>query len=189
LTARLAKPPEKERDIGGDQKAAGSFLAEKYPTGLEDYFTVCWWERRGAGLSYRADIPPETMTLQQMVADTLAVTDYLRNRFQKEKIWLMAHCGGSPIGLRAAARAPGSYYAYIGMAQMTYQLKSEMLAYEYMLKRFREMGNVKMVRKLEEAPVRMEVPLPPSYMLLRDKAMHSLGIGTKRSTGYTGRSQ
>ena len=26
------------------------FLTQRYPTGLEDYFTVVWWERRGSGL-------------------------------------------------------------------------------------------------------------------------------------------
>ncbi len=154
------------------------FLAEKYPPGLEDYFTVCWWERRGAGLSYSPNIPPETMTVEQMIADTLAVTDYLRSRFKQEKIWLMAHSGGSFIAIQAAARAPELYHAYIAVAQMSYQLKSENLAYEYMLKRFQEMGNAKMARKLEQAPVTMKVPLPPSYMSVRDPAMHTLGIGT-----------
>jgi len=27
------------------------FLTRKYPTGLENYFTVVWWEQRGSGLS------------------------------------------------------------------------------------------------------------------------------------------
>src|SRR4051794_13476915 len=38
------------------------FLTQRYPTGLEDDFTVVWWEQRGSGLSYNADIPPATMT-------------------------------------------------------------------------------------------------------------------------------
>ncbi len=41
------------------------FLTEKYPTGLEDDFTVVWWEQRGSGISYSADIPRETMTLSK----------------------------------------------------------------------------------------------------------------------------
>ena len=28
------------------------FLTQRYPTGLEDYFTVVWWEQRGSGISY-----------------------------------------------------------------------------------------------------------------------------------------
>jgi pimeloyl-ACP methyl ester carboxylesterase len=154
------------------------FLTQQYPTGLEDYFTVVWWEQRGSGLSYSTDIPPETMTLEQMISDTLAVTNYLRNRFGQEKIYLMGHSGGTFIGIQAAARAPELYYAYIGVAQMSYQLKSERLAYEYMLQQFQENGNTRMVRKLDAAPVTMTDGIPDAYLAVRDGAMHSLGIGT-----------
>jgi pimeloyl-ACP methyl ester carboxylesterase len=154
------------------------FLTERYPTGLEDYFTVVWWEQRGSGISYRANIPSETMTLEQMTSDTLEMTKYLRNRFHKEKIYLMGHSGGTFIGIQAAARAPELYYAYIGMAQMSNQLKSEKLAYDYMLQQFKANGNAKMVRKLEAAPVTMAGGVPDAYRALRDPAMHSLGIGT-----------
>ena len=154
------------------------FLTERYPTGLESDFTVVWWEQRGAGLSYSPGIPPETMTSEQFIADTLSVTSYLRNRFGKEKIYLMAHSGGTFIGIQAAARAPGLYHAYIGVAQAVNQLKSEMLAYEYMLGRFRETGNSRMARKLEAAPVTMTAGTPKAYLAVRDRAMHQLGVGT-----------
>ena len=154
------------------------FLTERYPTGLENDFTLVWWEQRGAGLSYSRSIPPETMTLDQSIADTLSVTDYLRNRFSKEKIYLMAHSGGTFIGLQTAARAPEMYYAYIGVAQVVHQLKSERLACEYMLKRFKQIDNRRMVRKLEAAPVTMTAGTPGEYLAVRDRAMHSLGVGT-----------
>jgi pimeloyl-ACP methyl ester carboxylesterase len=154
------------------------FLTERYPTGLESDFTVVWWEQRGAGLSYSPGIPPETMTLGQFIADTLSVTDYLRNRFSKEKIWLMAHSGGTFIGLQAAARAPQAYYAYIGVAQMVHQLESERHAYEYMIERFRQTGHGRMARKLAAAPVTTTAGTPERYLAVRDRAMHSLGVGT-----------
>ena len=154
------------------------FLTRKYPTGLEDYFTVVWWEQRGSGLSYSADIPPEEMTLEQMISDTKDLTNYLRKRFGQEKIYLMGHSGGTFIGIQVASQVPELYYAYIGVAQMSNQLKSERLAYEYMLKKYRENGNAKMVRKLEAAPVTMTDGTPDAYRVLRDPAMHSLGIGT-----------
>jgi pimeloyl-ACP methyl ester carboxylesterase len=154
------------------------FLTQRYPTGLEDYFTVVWWEQRGSGISYSADIPPETMTLEQMISDTLEVTNYLRHRFGKEQIYLMGHSQGTFIGIQVAARAPELYYAYIGVAQISNQLKSERLAYEYMLQQFQENGNLEMVRKLEAAPVTMTDGTPDAYLALRDEAMHSLGIGT-----------
>jgi pimeloyl-ACP methyl ester carboxylesterase len=156
------------------------FLTQRYPTGLEEHFTVVWWDRRGAGLSYHPDIPLETMTVEQSIQDTLAVTNYLRQRFGKEKIYLMGHSGGSFVGIQAAARAPELYAAYIGVAQMTYQVKSEQLAYTYMLATFRENGNTRLARILEENPVTLTVPLPPAYDAARDEAMHTLGIGTTR---------
>lgn len=156
------------------------FLTQKYPTGLENFFTVVWWEQRGSGISYSADIPPETMTLEQMISDTLEVTNYLRHRFGKEKIYLMGHSGGTFVGIQAAARAPELFFAYIGVAQVSNQLKSEMLAYDYMLAQFKENGNFKMVRKLEAAPVTMMDGTSDIYRSLRDVAMHSLGIGTTR---------
>jgi pimeloyl-ACP methyl ester carboxylesterase len=154
------------------------FLTERYPTGLEDDFTVVWWEQRGAGLSYSPGIPPETMTLDQFITDTLSVTDYLRTRFGKEKIYLMAHSWGTFIGLQAAARAPELYHAYIGVAQMVNQLRSEALAYEYMLGRLRDAGDSRMVRKLEAAPVTIAAGTPKGYLAVRDRAMHRLGAGT-----------
>jgi pimeloyl-ACP methyl ester carboxylesterase len=152
------------------------FLTKKYPTGLEDYFTVVWWEQRGSGMSYRADSPP--VTVEQLIADTLEVTQYLRHRFGKDKIYLMGHSGGTFIGIQAAARAPQLYEAYIGVAQMSNQLKSEKLAYDYMLAQFKANGNTTMVRKLEAAPVTLTNGTPAAYRAVRDEAMHPLGIGT-----------
>jgi Predicted hydrolases or acyltransferases (alpha/beta hydrolase superfamily) len=109
------------------------WLNESHPSHLEELFTVVWWDQRGAGLSYSAAIPPETMTTEQMVADTISVTKYLCQRFQKEKIYLMAHSFGTYIGIQAAARAPELYRAYIGVAQSVNLALSEELAYEFML--------------------------------------------------------
>lgn len=156
------------------------WLTQRYPIGLEDHFTVVWWEQRGTGLSYHLDIQPESMTAEQFVADTIEVTRYLLNRFGQEKIYLMGHSWGSYIGVQAAAQAPDLYYAYIGMGQVSYQIQSEQLAYEYALAYYRQNGDQRMVRKLEAAPPTTSVPLPAAYEALRDEYMHTAGIGTTR---------
>ena len=46
---------------------------------------MIWWEQRGAGLSYSPDIPPQGMTVAQLIDDAITVTHYLRNRVAKEK--------------------------------------------------------------------------------------------------------
>ncbi len=154
------------------------FLTRRYPTRLEKHFTVVWWEQRGSGISYNPAARREALTLEQLISDTLEVTHYLQNRFHKEKIYLMAHCGGSFIGMQVVSQAANLYHAYIGMAQMSNQLQSEVLAYEYMLQRFTELGKRSMVRKLEATPVTLKGGIPNAYLALRDKAMHTLGIGT-----------
>lgn len=154
------------------------FLTKKYPTGLEDIFTVVWWDQRGAGLSFKANIPEDSMTLEQMISDTREVTNYLRKRFAQDKIYLMGRSGGTYIGVHVAALAPELYHAYIGIAQMSDHLKSERMAYEYMLKEYREAGNRKMAQKLEASPVTDEIPY--GYLKLRDEAMHTIGVGTTR---------
>lgn len=154
------------------------FLTKIYPTGLEDCFTVVWWDQRGAGLSYNANIPQESITLEQMTSDTKEVTNYLRKRFGQDKIYLMGRSGGTFIGVHVAAQSPELYHAYIGIAQMSNHLKSERMAYEYMLKEYRNAGNRKMVRSLEASPVTDKIPY--GYLKLRDEAMHTIGVGTTR---------
>jgi pimeloyl-ACP methyl ester carboxylesterase len=154
------------------------FLSKRYPTGLEDLFTVVWWEQRGAGLSYTPGIARETLTSEQFIADTLAVTDYLRDRFGKDRIYLMAHSGGTFFGIQAAARAPERFYAYLGVAQMSNQVQSEWLAYNYMVAQLRDLGQTDMLRRLEAAPVSLTDGTPAAYLRVRDAAMHRLGIGT-----------
>lgn len=159
------------------------FLAQRYAGALEvleQHFTVCWWERRGTGLSWSPSLLPETMTVKQVVADLLAVTDYLRDRFGQQRIYLMAHSGGSFFALQAVAQSPQSFHAYIAVAQIVHQLRSENVAHQYMLSRFREIGDARMVGRLEAVPTPMSVPLPASYMAIRDQAMHRLGVGTTR---------
>ncbi len=155
-------------------------IGQKYPAVLDDIFTVCWWEQRGAGISNRPDLPPDSITVEQLVSDTIAVTQYLRKRFGQEKIYLMAHSWGTRLGIEAAACEPGLYHAYIGMAQITQQMQSEKLAYQYMLEQFNQAGNTRMVRRLEAIPLPQMDSMPQAYRRLRDVTMHMLGIGTTR---------
>lgn len=156
------------------------FLDENYPTGLEDCFTVCYWEQRGGGLSYSADISAEAITTELLISDTIEVTNYLRERFNQEKVYLLGHSWGSFLGMQTAAQAPELYAAYIGVAQISCMLNSEKLAYSHMLEKYTAMGNMKMVKKLKRYAVLDSDTAARSFFMsaLRDKAMHELGIGT-----------
>jgi len=154
------------------------WLTRRYPTGLPETFTVVWWEQRGAGLSYTGAARKESMTVERFIADTLEVAQYLRRRFSVERVHLMGHSWGSFIGLQAVAAAPDLFHTYIGMAQITHQLRSEQESYRYLLAAYEARGDHRMVRRLRAAPVGDSVPLPAAYEALRDKAMHGVGVGT-----------
>jgi pimeloyl-ACP methyl ester carboxylesterase len=154
-------------------------VSRKYPLVLEDNFIVCWWEQRGAGLSYNPAMLPEALTFDELIADVIEVSNYLRKRFGQEKIYLMAHSGGTFIGIQAAARAPELFHAYLAMAQITNQLESEKLAYNYMIEQFTRTGDQKMLRKFRKYPV--DKINTPDYYVMRDAPMHRLGVGTTRA--------
>jgi pimeloyl-ACP methyl ester carboxylesterase len=147
------------------------WLNHTYPARLEELFTVVWWDQRGAGLSFNTQIPPATMTTEQLVADTLSVTHYLRQRFRQDKIYLMAHSFGSYIGIQAAAQAPELFHAYIGVAQSVNLALSEELAYEWLLDFY--VDDQKTLAQLKKAPYGTA-----AYEKLRDRVMHEAGIGT-----------
>lgn len=131
-------------------------------------------------MSFSRDIPPETMTMDRMIADTIEVTAYLRDRFGQEKILLLGHSWGSYLGIQVAAAAPERFLAYVGMAQIVPQLRSEVLAHAYMLDAYRVRGDEAMVGRLLAAPVSKTVGLSPAWMRLRDAAMHRIGVGHTR---------
>jgi len=147
------------------------WLNASHPSPLDELFTVVWWDQRGAGLSYHPSIAPTTMTTEQLVADTISVTQYLRQRFRQDKIYLMAHAFGSYLGIQAAARAPELYHAYIGVAQSVNLALSEELAYQFMLNYYAE--DPKNRAQLEKAPYGTA-----AYERIRDRMMHEAGIGT-----------
>jgi pimeloyl-ACP methyl ester carboxylesterase len=99
----------------------------------EDYFTVVEWDQRGAGKTHAANDPTglgDTLTIARMSADTIELTDYLRNRFHKQKIFLLGHSWGSVLGATVAHEHPELLYAYIGVGQVVNDQRSEELGFK-----------------------------------------------------------
>lgn len=166
--------------VEGGPSFSEYFLVDKYPTGLEDYFTVCYWEERGGGISYTPQVTLESLNLEQFATDAIELANYLRGRFKKEKIYIMAHSGGTAFAIQAAARFPQLFHSYIGVSQIARQAESEKLAYQYMIDQYSSGDNSKMVAEFKKYPILENDSLLVPYFnsVLRDKAMHELGIGT-----------
>ena len=159
------------------------YLMEQwYPSGLENNFTVCYPEYRGASLSFDSGLDPESITLDQYISDAAGITNYLCERFGLEKIYLMAHSFGTYIGINLVSRRPELYRAYISMSQKTDGRISETLAYDYMYEQYKAQGNGKMIKRFEKHPIHASDEAFNKYLNeaggLRDTAMHDLGVGT-----------
>lgn len=167
---------------GGGPGIPEYLLERMYPTNLADQFVVCYLEYRGTGLSYDADIKVADMTTETYVSDILSVTDYLKERFLQEKIYILGHSFGSYVAIKTVQQYPESYYAYIAMAQNCNQRESEYRAYDYMKEQYELADDQKMVKKFEQYPIRESQESYEKYFSssLRDTAMHDLGVGTTR---------
>ncbi|MCC5815218.1 MAG: hypothetical protein JJT78_10710 [Leptospira sp.] len=78
---------------GGPGTPETPFLS-KYNSNLEKEFILVSWEMRGSGRSFSTSIPEETMTIDQLVKDTIEVTEYLKVEFNHKKVYLVGHSWG-----------------------------------------------------------------------------------------------
>jgi proline iminopeptidase len=128
---------------------------------LEKDFVVVTWDQRGTGKSYDNLDPTSTLTLQQAVRDTIEVSNYLRNRFGQDKIYLLGQSYGTILGVLAAQQHPELYRAYIGVGQMVDPRETDGIFYRDTLAWARRTGNTALINKLTASG-------PPPYTDMLD---------------------
>jgi len=148
---------------------------------LEKHFTVCYWDQRGAGMSFSNSIDAAAMTLEQMIEDARQITEYLKRRFNQEKIYLMGHSWGTYLGVKTIEKHPENYLAFIGIGQVTNQVESEKLAYDYMLQHAMEINDKPAVKNLEKYDRNAsDFPAIEYIGTVRSSLMNKYGIGIMR---------
>jgi pimeloyl-ACP methyl ester carboxylesterase len=128
---------------------------------LEQDFVVVTWDQRGTGKSYTEIEPTATLTFDNAVADTIEVTNYLRDRFGQDKIFLLGQSYGTFLGVRAVQQHPELYTAFIGAGQMVSARETDRIFYADTLAWARDAGNDDLVDTLTRLG-------PPPYRTLLD---------------------
>jgi proline iminopeptidase len=136
--------------LHGGPGASETALFRKFNGELEKYFTVVYWDQRGAGKSYSKDLKKEDISVKQYIEDAHQLTAYLQKRFNREKIYLIGHSWGSRLGLYLIDQKPENYYAYLGVGQELQSYRGELLSYRYTLEKAKEVQNRKAIKELEE---------------------------------------
>ena len=113
----------------------------RHSQALEDDFVVVTFDQRGTGKSYDQLDPASSMTLDQAVADTMAVTNYLRDRFGQDKVYLVGQSWGTVLGVLAVQRQPELFSAFVGVGQMVSPVETDTIFYRDTLAWAREMGD------------------------------------------------
>lgn len=114
---------------------------------VKNYILV-FWDQRGTGKSYNKYIPKHTMNVSQFVNDTIELTDYLRKKFKREKIFLVGHSWGSIIGLKAVSQQPQKYYSYVGISQIVDWTENDKLGLIWTKEEAKRRGNDKALKEL-----------------------------------------
>jgi pimeloyl-ACP methyl ester carboxylesterase len=116
---------------------------------LVKHFIVVFWDQRGTGKSYHPTIPQESMNIGQFISDAKDLTDYLRDRFNQEKIFLAGHSWGSTISLKLAATYPEKFYSYVGLSQIISWTENDRLALGWIKEEAKRRGHKKALKELE----------------------------------------
>ena len=130
---------------GGTQMAAVRHELSE----LEKHFVVVNWDQPGSGKSYRAQ-KTKNITVDTYIQDGYALTEYLKERFDEEKIYLVGESWGSALGIFLIDKYPQSYHAFIGTGQMIDFEETERLDYKKAIEIAEEKGDTLFIKNLKK---------------------------------------
>lgn len=134
--------------LAGGPGAGEMGAMRRHGQALEKEFTVVTLDQRGSGKSYDQLEPTSSLTLEGAVSDTVGVTNYLRDRFHQDKIYVLGNSWGTILGVLAAQQHPELYRAYIGTGQMVSIRATDRIFYADTLAWARRTNNTALVNTL-----------------------------------------
>jgi len=97
---------------------------------LQQEFVVVLWDTRKVGRTARLKNPDVPLTQALMKEDTYQLVQYLLQKFEREKLVLVAHSYGTTLGFHIAKHYPQLLHAYVATNPMVHQVESEQMTLE-----------------------------------------------------------
>lgn len=129
-----------------------SYLSYYYQQDLISDYTLISWDQRGCGRTYYKNKGDQTdLGTEQLLMDLDELVDYVKNRFNKDKVIIIGQSWGSILGTQYILSHPENVSAYIGVGQAVDFDDGKIFAAEQAMKQAEKLGNHKDVELLNEA--------------------------------------
>lgn len=132
--------------------------ADKFTETLQQHFVLVHWDQRESGKTAKLNPSTVPLTVALMEQDAVEMVNYLRKRFQKEKLFLVGHSWGGFLALRVAALLPESLTACVAAAPMVNQWASERQTLDWLLDKARSENNTEAIGELSQVHIPFETP-------------------------------
>lgn len=122
----------------------------KYQSPLATNFTLVAFDQRGSGYAYnKKEAKTLDLTKEIYLNDVHNVVDYLKQKFNKQKIIIVGHSFGSVLGVWYVQQYPNDVLAYVGVGQCVDYIENEKLSYAWTLQEAEKVGDNKSVAILK----------------------------------------
>lgn len=166
---------------GGPGEALMPWVDLFQTTELEANFVVVQWDQRGAGKSYQASLGPDRLGLRSYVDDTLELTDLLRRRFGKDKIFLTGTSWGSALGFMTLERDSEPFHAFIAAGEYVDWKRSQTTGFDWAKARAKASGDAEALKAI--ASIEPFDPADARDVAAKDRLVQRLGGGDLRTQG------
>lgn len=136
--------------IPGTSSRSRDYVIATNTKELVKHYTVVFWDQRGSGKTFNKQEIRDSLNIDQFVSDANEVVQFLKIKFNKQKIYVAGYSWGTIIGLRLVDENPSDYYAYIGISQIINWVQNDVLCLEWTLDKAKKHGNNKAIKELQQ---------------------------------------
>ena len=180
---------------------------------LEEDFVVVYWDQRACGKSFSRAIPPQSMTVEQLITDTHELIQALTQRFNVAQLYVAGFSLGGSLAALVASRHPEHIRAVVCVDLDVQFDVAERVAYDFAIEQATHRSNKRALRELrrigppphlnsksfgtrarwvtnfgganrQESYSRLLLMTLRQWVLSRDYALSDI-VGTLRGMGFT----
>lgn len=116
---------------------------------LLDFFTLVAWDQRGTAGSYFG-AKKEDLTIERLTDDASELVEYLCDKFNKKKIFVIGGSWGSLLGTWLLHKYPEKIAAFVGFGQFVNGHLNELISWQYCIDEATKANDLKSLEVLNK---------------------------------------